>query len=102
MNKKSNGNKKNYNPSALMSAFNYGKHWARRTGIADTRRVDRALSYLMSGEAEEKWEEYATTTSRCDCPDHQFRGNFCKHIMSLMIEMKHDQIMNAEVWQRAA
>ena len=93
---------KNYNPSGLMSAYNYCKHWAKRTGLADTKRVDRALGYLMSGEAEEKWMEYSTTNTHCDCPDHQFRGTYCKHIISKMIDVKHDQIMEEEIWQKAA
>ncbi len=98
MNEKSNGHQKNLNPSALMSAYNHGKSWAKRTGLADTKRVDRAFGYLMSGEASEKWSEYATTTTRCDCPDHQFRGSYCKHILSLLIATKHDQIMDEEIY----
>jgi hypothetical protein len=95
--------KKNYNQSALMSAYNYGKSWARRTGIATTDRVDRAFGYLMSGNAEGKWEEYQTTTESCQCPDHQYRSVFCKHIMSFLINAKHDEIMIDEgYWMEAA
>lgn len=94
-----NQSPKNHNQSALMSAYNYGKHWAKRTGLADTKRIDKALGYLMSGEAEKKWMEYATTTERCDCPDHQYRGVYCKHMLSKMIDIKHDQIMDEEIYQ---
>jgi len=89
------------NQSALMSAYNYAKHWAKRTGLADTKRVDRALGYLMKENASLKWSEYATTIKSCDCPDHQFRGNYCKHILSKMIQVKHDQLM-AEFYELAA
>lgn len=85
-----------YNPSALMTAYNYGKSWASNSGLTTTDRVDRAFGYLMSGEAEDKWQEYVTTIHSCQCPDSQFRGAICKHSVALMIATKHDQIMKSE------
>lgn len=89
-----------YNPSALMSAYNYAKAWARRTGLTTTDRVDRAFGYLMSGEAAEKWSEYGTDGKgrswTCLCPDRQYRGSLCKHILSAMIDRKHDDLLESE------
>lgn len=85
-----------YNPSALMTAYNLGKNWARRTDLTTTDRVDRAFGYLMSGDASSKWMDYATTADSCDCPDSQYRGIICKHSIALMIAEKHDRIMKRE------
>lgn len=82
-----------HNPSALFSAYNYCKHWGRRTGLADGARVDSALGYLMSGDAQEKWTEYETDAGHCLCPDHQYRNVYCKHQLSFMIQLKHDKLM---------
>ncbi|KKM08256.1 hypothetical protein LCGC14_1725720 [marine sediment metagenome] len=85
--------KAHYNPSALMSAYNYARHWAKRTGLTDTSRVDRAFGYLQTGEAMGKWREYNTTVRDCNCPDRRVRGNRCKHSLSKMIHIKHQQLM---------
>lgn len=85
---------KNYNPSALMSAYNYAKHYGTRSGMFDSKRVDRALGYLMSGAAVEKWDQYETAIKYCRCPDSQIRGMICKHMISRMIDIKHDALMN--------
>lgn len=86
-----------YNMSALFSAYNYAKNWARRTGITTEGRVDSALSYLMSGMAQQKWMEYATSGSdrrwTCRCPDHEIRNIYCKHILARMIEVKYRELM---------
>lgn len=91
--RKTETTKPHYNPSALMSAYNYAKHWSRRMGATDTRRVDSAFGYLQTGAALEKWKEYNTTVGDCECPDHRVRGFRCKHILSRMIHIKHQQLM---------
>lgn len=91
---------KRYNLSALMSAYNYAKTWARRTGLTTEDRVDRALGYMMSGEAPEKWIEYRTHVRKhnrdwvCGCRDHYYRGSICKHILSKMIDIKYHALMD--------
>lgn len=94
--------KKNYNPSAIMSAYNYAKWYGKKSGQFDTKRVDRALGILKSGKLQEKAMEYRTTLKTCDCPDWQYRTIHCKHRIAYMIDMKHDQIMQEEAWMRAA
>ena len=81
-----------YNPSILMSAFNFAKTWARSSGLSTIDRVDRAFGYLQSGQASTKWDEYETTLESCGCRDREIRHLFCKHILSQMIHVKHEQL----------
>lgn len=89
--------KKSHNPSALMSAYNAVKHQGERSGLWDGPRADRALGYLMDGQAAEKWGEYLTTTEACSCPDSSYRLQTCKHSLAMMIDLKHDELMAAFV-----
>lgn len=90
-----------YEMSSLMSAYNFAKHWGKSSGLFDSARVDRALSYLMSGECDDAWEKYATHGSgrewSCECPDRQYRGSFCKHIISRMVSVKYSEIETAKI-----
>lgn len=101
-----------FNMSALFSAFNYGRAWARKSGLTDEGRVNRSLSYLMSGDAQEAWKKYSTTLKNCKCPDHtgyvideesgEVKASWtpkypiCKHIFALMIATKHNVILEQE------
>lgn len=87
-----------YHQSVLFSAYNYCKHYGRKTGLWTRDRVDRALSYLMTGEAEAKWAEYQSTFKSCECPDSQYRKVICKHSLSKMIDEKYRQLCEAEGW----
>ena len=87
--------RKSHNPSALMSAYNATKKQGQQNGLWDGPRTDRALGYLMDGQAAEKWAEYLTTTEACSCPDSQYRMQTCKHSLALMIDQEHDAIMDA-------
>lgn len=96
-------NTNGYDQSKLMSAYNYARHFGKRTGLFDVKRVDRALGYLMSigDKAASKWYEYGTALNgrdgRCSCPDHQYRGVYCKHIISMQIDCKYHQLKEATV-----
>jgi hypothetical protein len=93
---------KNQTQADRMTAYNYAKWYGKRTGQFETGRVDRALSYLMSGKAEPAWEKYQTTLRDCGCPDRQgavadehgdikasWKGvQFCKHMIAQMIDRK--------------
>ena len=65
--------------SAIFSEYNRAKR------ALDPKRVDKALSLIQSGKIDEKVFEYGTTTRNCHCPDREFRGNLCKHMIALMI-----------------
>ncbi len=84
------------NQSLLMSAYNYAKSWGKRTGLFDPKRCNSAFSYLQSGKAYSKWIQYQTKCNgrdwQCECPDRKYRGTFCKHIISMMIDKKMVQL----------
>jgi hypothetical protein len=83
------------NLSVLMTCYNYTKHFARRTGVIDPRRVDRALGYIMAGRVEEKSFQYGSTKEFCDCPDCRYRRVYCKHSIAIAILEDHDKLMDA-------
>lgn len=74
----------NLSKSEMFTVYNLARAAARK-GALDEARVNRALGYLQSGEAQQAWEKYQTTTKTCQCPDHIYRQQTCKHIISLMI-----------------
>ncbi len=95
--------------SELMSAYNFAKHFGRKSGQFDTKRVDRALGILKSGSLDTKRKEYNTTLNSCDCPDAtgckvDDHGEivatwtpveFCKHRIGEMIRVKHNELVRA-------
>ena len=82
-----------------MSAYNYAKWYGKETGQFDDKRVDKALGILMSGKLQDKVDQYNTTIKTCECPDWQYRTIHCKHRIAVMIDIKHDQIMEEEIYQ---
>jgi len=84
------------NLSARMTVYNHAKHLARRTGILEPRRVDRALGILMSpGRRDAKAAEYGTSFWECYCPDSRYRRQgVCKHRLSLLVQAQADAIMD--------
>jgi len=87
--------------SRLMSAYNYARHFARRTGVYEVKRVDRAWGYIMSGKLKEKASDYGAEFDRCSCPDAS-RGFTCKHSIGLMIVAKAEQLKreDEERWDK--
>lgn len=81
------------NLSALMTSYNYAKHFAKRTGVIEPRRVDRALGYIMAGRVDEKAFQYGSTKEFCDCPDCHYRRVHCKHSIAIAIVEAHDKLM---------
>ena len=81
----------NLDESALFSAYNAAKKWARKTGLTDEGRIDRALGIIRSGALEEKIAEYSTTKTNCYCLDK--RGLICKHVMAVLIQLKANEII---------
>lgn len=81
--------------SARFTVYNHAKHMARRTGILDPRRVNRALGILMSpGRLEAKVGEYGTTPFWCGCPDYRYRRVLCKHVLARMVQDQADRTMD--------
>ena len=90
-----------FNLSALFSAYNYAKNWARKNPDTEPAYADRALGMIMSGKYDEKIEQYSTTKDRCFCPTRHVPVG--KHRVMVMIRIKHDQLMIASgCWRKAA
>jgi len=81
------------NLSALFTAYNQAKWYAKRTGEFDVGNVDRALGLLMAHRLDEARREYAFGFRHCDCPDAQIRKRTCKHSIALMVQKRHDEIV---------
>ncbi len=87
------------NMSATMTVYNLAKAWARRSGLTDEGRVNRALGILKKQDALERAiMKYGATVDHCDCPDSQSgRGQVCKHRVAVMMFKRHQRIMNDEL-----
>jgi len=84
------------NLSALLTSYNLAKHFGRRTGIIEPKRIDRALGILMSpGKLTEKETQYGSSPSNCGCADSRFRHPVvCKHSIASMIRADTETIMD--------
>jgi hypothetical protein len=70
----------------IFSWYNKAKRAARQ-GKLDPERVNLALGLLQT--KDRSWrDKYHPTTESCGCPDHQFRGHTCKHMIARMIEYR--------------
>lgn len=87
------------NMSATFSAFNLARNWARRSGLTDEGRVNRALGILKKkGAFERAIVKYNATVDHCDCYDSQSGRSFiCKHRIAVMMFKKHQRLMNADL-----
>jgi hypothetical protein len=82
----------NLDMSLQMQVYNSALAWARRTGLTDDGRVNRALGILKKPGALERAEtEYGATVDGCDCPDSQFNGVVCKHRIAVMMQVRVDE-----------
>lgn len=79
--------------SQIFGVYNKARA-AAKAGKLDEKRVNRALGYLLSGQAASKWAEYNTTVKFCGCPDHR-KGHTCKHQIALMVYKRIEQQVTA-------
>ncbi len=85
------------NMSATMSAYNAAMTWARRSGLTDEGRVNRALGILKAkGALERAIVKYDATVDECLCPSNAHSDLICKHRVAVMMFKKHQRIMNEE------
>ena len=85
------------NMSATMTVFNLARTWARRSGLTDEGRVNRALGILKrEGALERAIVKYGATVDECLCPSNQHSDLVCKHRVAVMMFKKHQRIMNDE------
>lgn len=86
------------NMSATMTVFNLARTWARRSGLTDEGRVNRALGVLhKQGALERAIVKYGATVDYCQCPDASHQELVCKHRVAVMMFKRHQRILNDEL-----
>ena len=77
-----------------------------RTGGIDLERLERSLQlrgervgigrYRVMGGAQDHWVDlYTTSHPRCDCGDHLWREQLCKHILAALLREGNDRVVSA-------
>jgi hypothetical protein len=75
-------------------------------GGVDLSRLERSLEldgrrvsdgrYHVTGGAQDHWVDlYTTSHPRCDCGDHLWRDQLCKHILAALLREGNDRVVAA-------
>jgi hypothetical protein len=75
-------------------------------GGIDLERLGRSLllygervgdgRYHITGGDHDHWVDlYTTSHPRCDCGDHLWREQICKHILAALLREGHDRVVDA-------
>ena len=75
-------------------------------GGIDAERLERSLQlagervgtgrYRVTGGAQDHWVDlYTTSHPRCDCGDHLWREQLCKHILAALLREGNDRVVAA-------
>ena len=75
-------------------------------GGVDLERLGRSLllhgervgdgRYHVTGGSHDHWVDlYTTSHPRCDCGDHLWREQICKHILAALLREGHDRVVDA-------
>ena len=75
-------------------------------GGVDLERLGRSLllhgervgdgRYHVTGGEHDHWVDlYTTSHPRCDCGDHLWREQICKHILAALLREGHDRVVEA-------
>jgi hypothetical protein len=75
-------------------------------GGVDLGRLSRSLllngervgdgRYRVTGGSQQHWVDlYTTNHPRCDCGDHVWRDQICKHILAALLREGHDKVVAA-------
>ena len=75
-------------------------------GGVDLERLGRSLllhgervgdgRYHVTGGAHDHWVDlYTTSHPRCDCGDHLWREQICKHILAALLREGHGRVVDA-------
>ena len=77
-----------------------------RVGGIDLERLERGLQlhgerigigrYRVTGGEQDHWVDlYTTSHPRCDCGDHLWRDQLCKHILAALLREGNDRVVAA-------
>ena len=75
-------------------------------GGVDLDRLERSLElvgnrvgdgrYHVTGGRQDHWVDlYSAQIPRCDCGDHLWREQICKHILAALLREGHDRVVDA-------
>jgi hypothetical protein len=75
-------------------------------GGVDSTRLERSLAlkgsrvgegrYRFTGGAQEHWVDlYTASYPRCDCGDHLWREQICKHILAALLREGNERVVRA-------
>lgn len=75
-------------------------------GGLDQRRLERSLNlqaeragqgrYRVAGGQQEHWVDlYTQAHPRCDCGDHLWRDQICKHILAALLREGNERVVGA-------
>src|SRR5215218_815622 len=66
-----------------------------RSLLLHGERVGDARYHVTGGEHDHWVDLYTTSHPRCDCGDHLWREQICKHILAALLREGHDRVVDA-------
>ena len=61
----------------------------------DARRVGEGRYHVRGGSHDHWVDLYSTSHPRCDCGDHLWREQLCKHILAALLREGNDRVVSA-------
>jgi hypothetical protein len=61
----------------------------------DARRVGEGRYHVRGGSHDHWVDLYSTSVPRCDCGDHLWRDQLCKHILAALLREGNDRVVSA-------
>ena len=61
----------------------------------DARRVGEGRYHVRGGVHDHWVDLYSTSHPRCDCGDHLWREQLCKHILAALLREGNDRVVSA-------
>jgi hypothetical protein len=66
-----------------------------RSLLLTGERLGDGRYHVMGGEHDHWVDLYTTSHPRCDCGDHLWREQICKHILAALLREGHDRVVEA-------
>ena len=66
-----------------------------RSLTLDGRRVGHGRYYVLGGDHPHWVDLYTSSIPRCDCGDHIWRDQICKHILAALLREGDDTVVRA-------
>src|SRR6478672_11196184 len=66
-----------------------------RSLLLQGERIGDGRYHVTGGEHDHWVDLYTTSHPRCDCGDHLWRDQLCKHILAALLREGHDRVVEA-------